>query len=211
MPLVLRMRNMGSRVILVRIAVETLPGSEVVHPKFEVIAAPDEWKAAVDLVSQEQFSERDSLVYTFHERLLPLLRKSTGSFMRVNPSRNPWKSGAVGIRGVSVTYGPRKDSTYVQIWFSKENAPAVNHAGMRVLEAHRDEVEKELHGYVLDWRVNDATAILEVIVDGIGYATAPDQVQMNEIAAVAGKMAELIRRYRIEITKAVSDSAQQSE
>ena len=99
----------------------------------------------------------------------------------------------------------------MQIWFSKENAPAVNHAGMKVLESHRDEVQRELSGYTLDWRINDATAILEVIVDGIGYTTEPDEVQMKQVADVAGKMAELVERYRSELVAAVTDSALEPE
>ena len=67
----------GIRVILVRVVVETWPGSDVVHPKFEVIAAPDEWKAAVDLVSQEQFSRAG------HSRL-QVSREASAAAARVN-------------------------------------------------------------------------------------------------------------------------------
>jgi hypothetical protein len=194
----------GIRVILVRLIVETSPGSSVVHPKFEVIAEPDEWKAAVDLVTQGQFSERDAATYNFHEKILPLIRKATGSFMRVQPSKNPWKSGAFGVRGVTVTYGARKDSTYIQIWFSRENSPSANHAGMAVLEAHQDKVELELRGHSLDWRQGGATAILEVIIDGIGYSTDLDPGKMEEVANVAGRMAALVRTYRSEIAAAMN-------
>jgi hypothetical protein len=193
----------GIRVILVAFGVETSRGSSVVHPSFEVIAEPDEWKAAVALVSQEQFSERDTALFNFHERILPLLRESTDSFNRVNPSTNQWKSGAVGIGGLSVTYGVRQNSTYLQIWFSRVNARTANHAGLEVLRGHVREIERLFQGYVLDWRVN-ATSILEVIVDGIGYDTDPQIELMQEVASVAGRMADIIRQYRSEIVIAVS-------
>jgi hypothetical protein len=194
----------GIRVILVRLIVETSPGSNIVHPKFEVIAEPDEWKAAVDLVTQGQFSERDAATYNFHEKLLPLVRQATGSFMRVQPSKNSWKSGAFGVRGVTVTYGARKDATYVQIWFSRENSATANHAGMAVLESHRVEVEEELKGHSLDWRKGGVTAMLEVVIDAIGYSTDLNPVRMEEVANVAGKMATLVHKYRSEIATAMN-------
>jgi hypothetical protein len=192
----------GIRVILVALGVEASKGSTVVHPTFEVIAEPDEWKAAVALVTHEQFSERDTAIYDFHERLLPLVREATGSFNRVNPSTNQWKSGAVGIRGLSVTYGPRRTSTYVQIWFARVNARLANHAGLEVLRRHVQQIEELFPDYELDWRANDTT-ILEVIVDGIGYDTDPDANLMNEVASVAGRMADVIRQNRQEIIAAV--------
>lgn len=191
----------GIRVILIALGVESSKGSTVVHPTFEVIAEPDEWKAAAALVTQEQFSERDGAIYNFHERILPLVRESTGSFNRVNPSTNQWKSGAVGIRGLSVTYGPRRTSTYVQIWFTRVNARAANHAGFEVLRRHVQEIEALFPDYELDWRANDTT-ILEVIVDGIGYETEPNVNLMSEVASVAGRMAQVIEHYRKEIIAA---------
>jgi hypothetical protein len=49
------------------------------------------------------------------------------------------------------------------------------------------------------------TAILEVIVKGIGYVTERDSARVEEVANVAGKMAEIVRRYRSEIAVAVRD------
>ena len=57
-------------------------------------------------------------------------------------------------------------------------------------------------GYELDWRANDTT-ILGVIVDGIGYETDPDANLMDEVATVAGRMADVIRQYRQEIIAAI--------
>lgn len=181
----------------------TSPGSPFVHPTFDVVAAPDEWKAAADAVTHEQFSDRDARIFTFHEKILPLLREQTDTFRNVNPSANQWKSGSVGIRGVSVTYGPRQTSVFVQIWFSKVNAAGSNRAGLEVLDRHRIEVESELAGYELDWRSN-GTGILAVIVEGIGYTSEPSDDKMAEVAAVARKMAELIHRYRTEIAAAMN-------
>ena len=200
----------GIRIILVQVEAESFPGSSIVHPRFEVMAAPDEWKAAAELVTQEQFSERDANIYKFHERILPVVRETTGTFRRVNPSANQWKSGAVGIGGVSVTYGPRKDSTYVQIGFSKANSPAVNYAGIAVLESHREEIEKELYGYELDWRKNETNTILEIVIDGIGYSTEPSKDRIQEIGTVAGLMAELVARYHSEIKSAMSVAESQT-
>ena len=197
----------GIRVLLVRLAVESLPGSSVIHPVFEVVAAPDEWKAAVDDVTKGQFSERDTAIYAFHEELLPLLKEATGSFRNVSPSANSWKSGSVGIGGVSITYGPRRTSTYVQVWFSRANAPEVNHAGLAALETHRSELEAELQGYELDWRRNDATGILEVIVDDIGYETDPAKGRLEEVASVAAKMAKIVRQHQTEISSALTMAA----
>ena len=52
--------------------------------------------------------------------------------------------------------------------------------------------------------MNDATAILEVIVDGIGYETDLDIELMQQVAWVAGQMAEVIGQFRQEIVAAVS-------
>jgi hypothetical protein len=193
----------GIRVILVTVRLSALHGSSIVYPTFEILAEPDEWKAAAQLVAHEP-SDRDTAIYDFHECMLPKLRETTNSFMHVNPSVNQWKSGALGIRGVSVTYGPRRESTFVQIWFSKSNAAATNHAGLAALLRHRTEVEEVLSPYSVDWRKNETTGIIEVIVEHIGYETELTNERMLEVASVAGRMAGLVRKYRTEVQAAMS-------
>jgi hypothetical protein len=109
----------------------------------------------------------------------------------------------VGVRGVSVTYGPRRDSTYVQIWFSRVNDSAANHAGIEVLESHAEEVRTSLSGYSLDWRKNASTTILEVIVDGIGYETEFHLDRAQAVASVASKMKALVQLHKSEIIDAM--------
>ncbi|MEI8051131.1 MAG: DUF4268 domain-containing protein [Actinomycetes bacterium] len=174
------------------------------HPVFEVLVAPDVWKASVDDIGKGEFSERDRATLRFHNALLPVLRDATGSFKNVTPTTNNWKSGAVGIGGVSVTYGPRKTSTYVQVWFSKANSAKVNHAGLSALEDHRAELEAGLPGFVMNWRRNDATGILEIIVDGVGYETELTPDRLEPVALVASHLAKVVRNHQAEITAAMS-------
>ena len=200
----------GIQVFLVEVSVVGLAGSEAVVPVFKVVAAPNEWKAAASVGEKSEYTEKNALLYSFHDQLLPILREKTGIFANVRPTYNPWKSGSPGIGGVTVTYGANKDWTYVQIWFFKSGSPEASRAGYLALKRHEDDVAKQFSGYSVDWRENASTCIAEVVIEEIGYSTELRAEKLLEIAEIAKRMTEIVRKYKMEIVAAMAEVTRKS-
>jgi hypothetical protein len=194
----------GIQVFLVNISVVGIPDGDIVYPIFEVVASPNEWRAAASRAEQGESSEKKSNLYNFHDTILPLLREATGIFTNVRPSSNPWKTGSPGIGGVTISYGANKESTYVQIWFFKQGFPETSRAGYNVLLAHQSDVNEALTGYEVDWRENQSGCVVEVMVNGIGYGTTMNQDKMKTVINVACRMTDIVRKYKNEIATAMS-------
>lgn len=196
--------NEGIPVFLIRVEVHGTQGSELVHPTFEAVVEPDEWRAAAISAGG---SERDGLIYDFHERILPKLRITTGSFQNVRPTANYWKAGSLGVNGLNVYVGGGKTKSTIQIWFSRANAANENHAGIDALQTHQAQLEEALSEYELDWRRAPSTAMVELIMPGVGYATEPTEDELDEIARIAGVMATTAREHKDEIAAAMNEAA----
>jgi len=198
----------GIPIFLVRVEVFTGDNSDSVYPRFEVVAEPDEWKAAVTKAGGGGDSAKQSLIYDFQGRLLPHLRDTTDTFKNVRPTTSAnWFQGALGAPGVSVLVAVSREHTNVQIWFSKVKAQEANHAGFDAFAKYQDELSKALPNYPIDWRKPGTTAMVEVTVKGVGYNDEASEEQLKEVAEVAGVLAKHAREHLTEIKEAMAAAA----
>ena len=95
-------------------------------------------------------SARAKQNYAFWENALPMIRKKSGMFMNVSPSKDHWISGYIGHGGISFNPCIFKNNARVELYIDsgdKEKNKAVFHA----LEKDRTSIEQEF-GSSLNWQ-----------------------------------------------------------
>jgi len=195
--------DQGISLFLVEIELLTIPGSGLYHPRFTVVAQPDEWKAAVFQATHHtgEPSQRSVALFNFHEQILPKLRESTGSFQNVVPSDGSWKAGSFGIASVQVKYDVAKESVAVQLWLHRPNS-AENKAGIEYLHKHSGDIEQALGGRQVEWRAQN-TGIVETKVLGIGWGTSHTDEKVQEVIDVVTAMASFALKHREPLREAI--------
>jgi len=196
----------GIRIFLVAIELYGATDSDRLHPRFEVQSQPDEWSAAIHESSQSDgaSSNRDALIFNFHESLLPRIRETSGIFKNVSSSWGSWKAGSFGISGIQVRYDVSRESVVVQLWFHRKRSEE-NLAALRALEKFQKEIDARFAGLNVQWR-GTGTAFIEVRLEGIGWASSPTDQSLNELALTVAKMAAVGKKYLPEIRAAVENA-----
>lgn len=106
-----------------------------------------------------------------------------GSFKNVNPSKDSWIAGYVGISGVSIVCGANYDSARVVLSFSKSNKEANKEAFDKLL-VHKTEIETAL-GTNLIWDRNDdvKSSKVSIQLDNVSIKNEVDWLQMARFHA----------------------------
>ena len=106
-----------------------------------------------------------------------------GSFRNVNPSKDSWIAGYIGIRGVSIVCGANYDSARVVLSFGKSNKEA-NKEAFDKLYAHKTEIENAL-GTSLIWDRNDdvKSSKVSIQLDDVSIKNEVDWLQMARFHA----------------------------
>ena len=195
----------GISLFLVEIEVLTSPGSEMYHPRFDVVSRPDEWKASIFQATHHagERSERSAALFNFHELLLPLLREKTGIFKNVVSNDGSWKAGSFGIASVQVKYDVAKENVAVQLWLHRSEL-SENQAGFQYLQQHKSEIEGIFEGRQVNWRSQN-TSIVEVRVMGIGWGEDPTERKIAELVDAVSMMVSVAMKHRDGLRQAISD------
>ena len=195
----------GIKFFLVEVSAWSAQDSDHVFPTFEVVARPDDWKMMVaETQVAKQNSEQKSLNYEFHDLMIPLVRKTTGLYTNSRPTASsPWKAGWFGIGGVAVVYGVLKSLAYSQIWFFRHGQPEASRAGFDALLARKDAISKTYPQLEFTWKADRTYPVVETYVEGLTAASPFDEKKLKELADVTGKMAEIVRTYKSEISVAM--------
>jgi len=194
-------KEKGIPIFLVKVSVHSAPQLDNYFPSFELIAGPEEWKAVISKSIDKDGNNRDALIYDYFDRLLPLLRTSTGVFNEVTPSSNTWQAGAGGMAGVQISVNVAKSHSTVQIWIHRKDE-LENHAALDVLYRHRDKIENQFKDLTVDWR-KSKTAIFEVKHTDIGY-TEPSDEDLETVSHTAGILYSILQDHLPEIREEIS-------
>lgn len=106
-----------------------------------------------------------------------------GSFRNVNPSKDCWIAGYIGIRGISIICGANYDSARVVLSFGKSNKEA-NKEAFDKLYVHKTEIENAL-GTSLIWDRNDdvKSSKVSIQLDDVSIKNEVDWLQMARFHA----------------------------
>jgi hypothetical protein len=190
----------GIKFFLVQVEVLSVHGSENVHPNFKLIVGPDEWRAAIETSDVNHHkSESSSQIYDFHDQVLPYLREATGLFANTTPSKNYWKASSLGLPGVQLVIACAKEYSTLQVWLFKSGVPEFNKLAFEILSGHKVDIDRELSPEVVDWRMHETTAVLEIKVEQLGYRTERSEAALLGLARIAARMTEVAKMYIPEI------------
>ena len=189
-------KDKGIPLFLVKVSVHSAPQSDSYYPSFELVTGPEEWKSVVSKSLSSEGGSRDALIYDYFDRLLPLLRQSTGVFNEVSPSSNHWQAGAGGMAGVQISVNVAKSHSSVQIWIHRGDERE-NHMALDVLLRYQDQVKDQFTNQKLDWR-KSKTAIFEVKHEGIGYQD-PSDADLEKVSHTAGLLYSFLQDHLDEI------------
>jgi hypothetical protein len=92
----------------------------------------------------------------------------------------------------------------------RSNSPEFNKTIFEVLYGHKEEIERELAPYELDWKIQNA-GIIETVIKGFGYRTEGSEEDFRNMSIIAGKMTRCAQRYIPEIKEALSTYTPESE
>jgi len=184
----------GIPLFLVTIELFSAPSGGSYFPRFEIVARPDEWKAAVfqGTHSPNVESDRKVAIFNFHDQILDDVRQATGIFRNVKASSGNWKAGSFGLSGVQIAYMVAKETTTVSIWFHTRSAQS-NKDGLRLLKDNESEIQALLKGHELTWREQE-TSSLDVSIEGIGWGAENAQAK-KELLNVLGALTSTAKKY----------------
>ena len=197
-------KEKGIPLFLVKITVHSEKNTDIYFPSFELVAGPEEWKSVVSRSFQGDGNDRDALIYDYFDRLLPILRASTGLFEDVNASSNAWAAGSAGMAGVAICINASKNHTTVQIWFFRKSE-SENYVGLETLYQYRDEIENHFSEESLDWRRAPKTAMFEVKHMGIGYSD-PSDANLEIVGNTARLLYTFLKDHLEEVREEISKS-----
>jgi len=184
----------GIPLFLVSIELFAAPSGSSYFPRFEIVARPDEWKAAVfqGTHSPNVESDRKVAIFNFHDQILDDVRQATGIFRNVKASSGNWKAGSFGLSGVQIAYMVAKETTTVSIWFHTRSAQS-NKDGLRLLKDNESEIQALLKGHELTWREQE-TSSLDVSIEGIGWGAENAQAK-KDLLNVLGALTSTAKKY----------------
>jgi hypothetical protein len=184
----------GIPLFLVSIELFSAPSGGSYFPRFQIVARPDEWKAAVfqGTHSSGLETERKVGIFNFHDRMLEDVRQATGIFRNVKASSGNWKAGSVGLSGVLIAYMVAKDVTTASIWVHTRSAQA-NSACLHLLRENESEVQALLKGHDLTWREQE-TSSLDISIEGIGWGVDNAQSR-KELLTVLGVLTSIAKKF----------------
>ncbi len=193
----------GIPVFLVAIELFAAPSGGSYFPRFEIVAHPDEWKAAVFQGTHNSGveSDREASIFNFHDQILDDVRQVTGLFKNVKSLTGNWKAGSFGLSGVQIAYMVAKDVTTASIWIHTRSARS-NVAGLTVLKKYATEIETKLKGHSVSWREQE-TSSLDVSIQGIGWG-AENVEARKDLLRVLGLLTEIAKKYEPDLRKAMS-------
>lgn len=199
-------KEKGIPIFLVTIEMFVAPSGDAFYPRFEVVAKPDEWRAAVfeGTHGPATESDRDIGMFNFHDQFLPEVRQVTGMFRNVKPSSNNWKGGYFGLSGVAVTYNVSKSSVFASIWITASSSTK-NAAALQVLKKNESDIKKILGRHEPTWRVQETSSV-DISIDGIGWATPDDKALRSQLLDVLKAFAQIAKKYEPELRKAISEA-----
>ena len=188
---------------MVSIELFAAPSGGSYFPRFEIVARPDEWKAAVFQGTHNSGveSDREVAMFNFHDQVLDDVRRATGIFKNVKSLTGNWKAGSFGISGVQIAYMVAKDVTTASIWFHTRSARS-NVAGLKVLKDNEAEIQGKIKGQSVSWREQE-TSSLDVSIQGIGWGGENPQAR-KELLRVLGVLTEIAKEYEPKIREAMS-------
>jgi hypothetical protein len=179
----------------------------VYFPRFEVVAQPDEWKAAVFQTahSSGEESSRATAIFNFHDQFLPEVRKVTGIFKNVKPSSGNWKAGSFGLGAVQIAYMVAKDVTTASIWIHTRSKEA-NSRGLAVLKRKQSEIEKLVKGEEMLFREQETSSV-DISINGIGWGAESPEAR-TKLLSVLGALTDIAKLYESELRKALEGSSE---
>ncbi len=106
----------------------------------------------------------------------------TGTFKNVNPSKEYWINGAIGISGFSISLDAKMKSASVYLNLSKSNREA-NKSAFDYIYSHKDGIEKML-GLKLDWwRFEGKASYVNYSISSVGTDDESSWTQMAKFHA----------------------------
>jgi hypothetical protein len=137
-------------------------------PLVTLIVGPSAETRRVSASKQER-AERHDIREAFWAGLLERARERTRLHAGISPSTDSWISAGSGTSGVRFMYSIRQRDSGVHVYLERPSAEE-NHALLRALEEHREEIEVAFGGS-LDWdhREGRKRCSLGVVLEGGGY------------------------------------------
>jgi hypothetical protein len=193
----------GIPIFLVALELHASSAQNVYYPRFEVVAQPNEWRAAVFQNSHNPGAETSLSIalFNFHDQMLPDIRTATGIFRNVKPSSNNWKAGSFGMSSVQIGYKVAKDVTTVSIWVHSRSKES-NSRGLAVLKANDLEIRKRLGSAEFVYREQETSSI-DVSVSGIGWGAGEEKARA-ELLRVLRELTEIAKQSEIELRQALA-------
>ena len=152
------------------------------------------------ILSKEEAS-RFKLRYRFWEKALPILRKKTGIFNNVSPSKNTSINGASGHSGISFLPCIRMDDAQVYLWIATADRDK-NKRIFHELENQKVGIE-EAFGRELNWLELPKLKACGVSVRFQNYGLT-DEEHWNEIILfLADNLTKLINVFKVPLDAAV--------
>lgn len=106
--------------------------------------------------------------------------RSDGTYQNVNPSKDNWISGFMGISGVSVNCIANYDCARVEFYLGN-SSKELNKARFDGLLAHKQEIETALGGISLEWQRSDETKA-SVILYRLTDVSIQNEVDWTQMA-----------------------------
>lgn len=130
------------------------------------------------------------LRFRYWAEAIPEIRRETGLFLNVNPTKANWIAGASGYNGISYNIVTNFDSARVELYIGTQDK-ALNKTVYRKLFEQKEAVEKEF-GSPLEWAPMDEYIASRVYLqlDGVRLVNEEDWDRMTEFQA--GQMKRLI-------------------
>lgn len=106
-----------------------------------------------------------------------------GAFSNVNPSKQNWISGFIGVQGVSISCVANRDGARIELYIAKNNVED-NKRIFDMLYAHKDEIETKL-GASLAWLRGEGikSSKIEYQLEKVSIENETDWLQMAKFHA----------------------------
>lgn len=138
-----------------------------------------------DNKNEEEAGTRSELRRRYWAYALELIKKaheSGGTFKNVTTSKQYWISGAIGIRGFSITCEAKKNRAAVELVLSKSNRD-LNKDAYDYLYSKKNEIEDALGIKLNWWRFEGKASYVDYNIEGIGISDETSWTQMAKFHA----------------------------
>jgi len=159
-------------------------------------------KKQEEAISSKEEASRFKLRYRFWEKALPFLRKKTGIFNNVSPSKNNSISGASGHSGISFLPVIRMHDALAYLWIATTDKDK-NKNIFRELENQKDKIERAFGGK-LDWMELPEIKGCGVRVRFQSYGLTDEENWDEIISFLSDNIANLIKAFKAPLDAAVA-------